>query len=308
MNRKKFLFIFLDGVGLGEPDPQINPFANGEMPFLEEILGGKRLLAGSAPLENQRASLLALDACLGVAGIPQSATGQTTLLTGKNVPAAIGYHYGPKPNPPVAEFLKNGNLFGNLRKSSRCAEFINAYPPRYFDAIDSGKRNYSAIPMAATASGLKLKTVEDLRAGRALSADFTSQGWVENLGQADIQPLSPQEAGARLAQLSYACDFTFFEFWLSDYAGHQQDMPGAVRLLQTLDGVLDGLLESWEDRQGLVLVTSDHGNMEDLSTRRHTTNPVPALVFGAPELRRNFTRNLHNLADIAPAILEFLSV
>jgi 2,3-bisphosphoglycerate-independent phosphoglycerate mutase len=307
MSGKKFLFIFLDGVGLGKPDPRTNPFANAEMPFLQRVLNGNRLLANAIPLENQRASLLALDACLGVAGIPQSATGQATLLTGKNVPAAIGYHYGPKPNPPVAEFLQNGNLFGILKKSNRSTAFLNAYPPRYFEAIQSGKRIYSAIPMAATSSSLKLKTLEDLHAGRALSADFTSQGWSENLGLTNIQTLSPKEAGSRLADLALAYDFAFFEYWLSDYAGHKQDMPGAIRLIEIFDEVLDGLLERWDDQQGLVLVTSDHGNMEDLSTRRHTTNPVPALIFGAPDLRRDFTRHLHNLADIAPAVIEFLS-
>src|SRR5208283_4184720 len=103
----RVLFIFLDGVGLGIDDPNINPFARVEMPFLQSLLGGQKLLAGAAPYMGERATLLALDAGLGVNGLPQSATGQAVLLTGINIPQEIGEHYGPKPNPAVAKFLLN---------------------------------------------------------------------------------------------------------------------------------------------------------------------------------------------------------
>jgi 2,3-bisphosphoglycerate-independent phosphoglycerate mutase len=95
---------------------------------------------------------------------------------------------------------------------------------------------------------------------------------------------------------------------LSDYAGHGQDMQIACQLLETIDQVLEGLLEAWDDQDGLVLITSDHGNLEDLSTRRHTANPVPALLIGAPELRRQFSAGLENLTGVAPAILRTLQV
>jgi bisphosphoglycerate-independent phosphoglycerate mutase (AlkP superfamily) len=52
-----------------------------------------------------------------------------------------------------------------------------------------------------------------------------------------------------------------------------------------------------------VLITSDHGNLEDLSTRRHTANPVPGLVVGAPGLRQNFCDGLNDLTGIAERIL-----
>jgi 2,3-bisphosphoglycerate-independent phosphoglycerate mutase len=301
-----FLFIFLDGVGLGRDDSSKNPFARAYMPALQELLGGQRLLAGVAPWEGERASLLALDAGLGIAGVPQSATGQATLLTGVNVPAEVGYHYGPKPNAAVAEFLRNGNLFNTFKKAGRQAALMNAYPPGYFKAIESGRRLYSAIPLAVTSAGIALKNARDLANGQALSADFTSQGWRENLGFVDTPLLTPQKAGERLARLGQQLDFAFFEYWLSDYAGHHQDMDQALQLLEVFDGVLQGLLKNWDDSQGLVLVTSDHGNMEDMGTRRHTQNAVPALVIGAAELRYRFTRNLGNLADIAPAITNLL--
>jgi hypothetical protein len=148
----RILFLFLDGVGLGGDVPEVNPLASTPMPHLETLLDGRRLIARSAPAETERATLVALDACLGVAGLPQSATGQTVLLTGRNVPREIGYHYGPKPNPAVAEYLRNGNLFRTLNQAGRRSALLNAYPQGYFDAISSGRRLYSAIPLAVTSA------------------------------------------------------------------------------------------------------------------------------------------------------------
>lgn len=303
----RVLFLFLDGVGLGPDDPATNPLAAAAMPNTIALLAGRRLLAGVPPLEAPRATLVALDACMGVAGAPQSATGQASLLTGRNVPGELGYHYGPKPNPAVAECLRNGNLFRAVSQGGRRAALLNAYPESYFAAIESGRRLYSAIPLAATSAGLALKTTADLYAGRALSADFTGRGWRERLGLADAPLLTPREAGARLAALAAGYDFAFFEYWLSDYAGHGQDMAAALDLLATFDEMLGGLLAAWDDAAGLILITSDHGNLEDLATRGHTLRPVPALVIGAPALRRRFTAGLHDLAGVAPAILALLA-
>ncbi len=71
--------------------------------------------------------------------------------------------------------------------------------------------------------------------------------------------------------------------------------------------MLGELVTTWDDQAGLVVITSDHGNLEDLSTRRHTQNPVPALVIGAPADRATFMNGLHDLTGIAPAILKFLA-
>lgn len=295
-------FLFLDGVGLGADDPAVNPLARAEMPNLQGLLGGRRLTASAAPCENGRATLLALDANLGVPGLPQSATGQAVLLTGENVPAALGHHYGPKPNPAVTEHLKNGTLFSRMKAGGKRAALLNAYPPRYFHGIQSGRRMYSAIPLAVTHAGIPLHTAEDLYAGRALSADFTGAGWRERLGHADAPVLTPNQAGAKMAALAGELDFAMFEYWPSDYAGHGQNMNAAVGLLTALDAVLGGLLEAWDDNGGLILITSDHGNIEDLSTRRHTANAVPCLLIGPLEARRGFAEGLVDLTGIAAGI------
>lgn len=297
----KVLFIFLDGIGLGMDDPEVNPFARAQMPNLKALLEGRSLLKGSAPFVGKRATLLAIDPAVGVDGLPQSATGQAILLTGVNISAEIGYHYGPKPNPEVAAHLRNGTLFSRFIKAGKTAALLNAYPPRYFDGIDSGKRIYSSIPMAVTNAGLRLFQQEDLFAGQALSADFTGEGWRNMLHISNTPVLSPLQAGRKLASLARGFDFSLFEYWASDYAGHKQQMDTAVGLMETFDGVLGGLMEELDDDL-LVLVTSDHGNMEDLSTRKHTDAHVPAFVIGNKAAREEFTRGMTDLTHIAPAI------
>ena len=90
-----FLFLFLDGIGLGPDEPDSNPFAHADMPNLMGLLGGRRLVRYTVndpanPLITDQATLLSLDTTLGVHGPPQSASGQAAILTGLNIPAILG--------------------------------------------------------------------------------------------------------------------------------------------------------------------------------------------------------------------------
>jgi 2,3-bisphosphoglycerate-independent phosphoglycerate mutase len=304
----KLLFLFLDGIGLGEDNPEINPFARAQTPTLDQLIGGKPLTRHAAPFEGDRATLLAVDAGVGVAGLPQSATGQAILLTGVNIPAELGYHYGPKPNPEVASYLNGATLFSKSVKAGKKAALLNGYPPRYFGGIESGKRLYSSIPLAVTNAGISLFNKEDYYAGRALAADFTGEGWHSFLGFPDAPTYTPFEAGLKLGELAKGYDFSFFEYWASDYAGHKQDMAWAVSQLETFDGVLKGLLGAWQADDGLIVLTSDHGNMEDLSTRRHTDANVPLLLIGDIGSRREFQEGFQDLTSIALAISRLLEI
>lgn len=298
------LFIFLDGVGLGADDALVNPFVRAEMPNLQALLNGQKIFGATAPFDGEWASLFSIDACLGVSGLPQSATGQAVLLTGRNVPAEIGYHYGPKPDKATAGYLLEGGIFGLLTRNGKRAGLINAYPAGYFHGIQSGRRLYSSIPLAVTNAGLPLLTSDDLLAGRAISADFTSAGWRERMLMPDVQVLTPHEAGEHLATLACKYDFAFFEYWLTDYAGHGQHMGDSLRILEQVDAVLGGILNAWEDKN-LIIITSDHGNLEDLSTRRHTLNQVPLLLIGNRKLRRPF-EDITELTGVFPAILRVI--
>jgi 2,3-bisphosphoglycerate-independent phosphoglycerate mutase len=300
----RVLLIFLDGIGLGDDDPATNPFAVADTPTLRALAGGRRWLRDTPRTETDRAVFIPTDPRLGIAGRPQSATGQATILTGRNIPAEIGQHYGPRPNAPIRAILNEHNLFKQIVADGGTAALINAYPPRFHALIASGKRLPSSIQQAALAAGLRLFTDADIYAGRAMSPDWTGEGWRSELGYADTPLYSRADAGKHLAELAMQRDFTFFSHWVSDIVGHRGPFQRGVEILELFDGVMAGLLDVWDDDAGVIVITSDHGNMEDLSTRHHTENNVPTVVIGAA--RHVFADGLHDLTGITPGVQRVL--
>ncbi len=296
---------FVDGVGLGSDDPAVNPFVTADLPNLTNLLGEGWYVRGNGRIHTPRASLIPTDATLGVPGRPQSATGQAAILTGRNVPQLVGAHYGPKPDTAVAGVMRQGTLFSEAAGAGQSAALLTPYPPGYFDAVNRGKRLYSAVPLAVVSAGLPLMNVDDLRYGRAVSPGFTGQGWRDYLGLADIPLLSPPEAGKRIAALAAFYRFSFFEHWPSDRAGHRGSLAAAARHLELIDAALGGLLNAWDDANGLLIITSDHGNIEEKNHRRHTTNPVPTILVGNNHAA--LAAQINDLTDIAAVVRQFLT-
>lgn len=310
MENKKihFLFLFIDGLGLGEDNPESNPLSKARIPNLDNLLSGKKLVKESAgtasdPFITDDATLWSIDCTMGVSGYPQSATGQATILTGINIPKLLGYHFGPKPSSEIKHFLEKRTIFQVLPRKGFRAALLNGYPQSYFNLIQTGRRLPGAIAMAVQLAGIPLKNTMDMRMGRALSADLTGLGWRERLNISDIPIYSASDSGKLLARLSQDYNFAFFEYWLSDYAGHRADMDQACQLLETFDKMLGGLIDS--SKENIIFITSDHGNLEDLTTRKHTCNPVPGLIIGPKALREKFLKKIETLSDIAPAIYDF---
>lgn len=304
---KPFVHIFfMDGVGLGGPDLAVNPFVTANMPHLTALFGEGWYLNTNKPTTTSRASLIPTNATLGIPGRPQSATGQATILTGRNVPQLVGEHYGPKPNPAVAAVIREGTLFQEVVDIGGKAALLTPYPQRYFDAIESGRRLLSAVPLAATSAGLSLMTADNLRRGEAISPDFTNQGWREHLGYSDIPPLTLIEAGRRIATVAATHHFSFFEHWPSDHVGHRGTLAEAAAHLETLDTVLGALIDAWDDQTGLLIITSDHGNIEEKTHRQHTLNPVPTILIGANHAQ--LAKQVHDLTHIAPIVRQHLAL
>lgn len=304
-NRRVLLF-FLDGVGLGGGDPAVNPFVTARLPHLTELLGEGWYLQERGRFSTQRASLVPTDATLSVPGRPQSATGQATILTGRNVPQLLGEHYGPKPNPAITAIIREGTLFQEVVAAGGAAVLLTPYPQGYFDSLNSGKRLLSAVPLAATAAGLPLLTADDLRGGRAVSPDFTGQGWHTYLGYPDMPVLTLSEAGRRLARLAQEYHFSFFEHWPSDRPGHRGTLAQAAHHLEMLDEAIGGLLTAWDDAAGLLIITSDHGNIEEKNHRQHSYNPVPTILVGRGHVE--LAAMIDNLTDIARVVRKALVI
>ena len=296
--------IFLDGIGLGDNDPLVNPFAAAHMPTLTALTNGHRWLKETGRQESERAVFIPTDPRLGVPGRPQSATGQAAILTGRNIPRMIGEHYGPKPNPPVREILAEDNFFKQVVAHGLTGALIEAYPPRFHQAVNRGKILRSSYQQAVHEAGLPLFTEQEIYSGDALAVDWIGEGWRSELGYTDTPVYTPREAGIRMVEISRQYDFAFFSHWLTDLIGHRGPVEQGVKVLELFDSVMTGALETWDDNEGLMIVTSDHGNLENVSIRNHTENDVPTLIIGKEKTA--FAEGLNDLTDFVPRMAKLL--
>ncbi len=301
---KHILMIFLDGIGLGDDDPSINPFAAATLPTLTALTNGKRWLRDIGRVESPRAILVPTDPRMGIPGRPQSASGQAAILTGRLVPQMIGEHYGPRPNPAIRAILHEDNFFKQVVAHGMNAALLEAYPPGFHKAIRSGKRLPSSYQQASLEAGLPLFTEEAIYSGDALAVDWTGEGWRSDLGYSDTPIYTPEEGGRKMVEISRRYQFSFFAHWITDTVGHRGKVADGVKLLELFDHVMAGALAEWDDTEGLMIITSDHGNMEDLSHTKHTENDVPTVIIGNG--KEQFAEGLHTLADLVPQMAQFL--
>lgn len=298
------LFVFLDGVGLGVEDPAANPLAGLPLPAFARLAGGHPWTRAAPALATARHVFRALDATLGVPGLPQSGTGQATLLTGVNCAARAGRHFGPFPHSTSRPVLAEHNIFRQIQRlgldGDEPAAFANAYPDRFFEFVRRRDR-WTVTTRCCLDAGLRIRTHADLVAGRAVPADLTARGWPQP--DPALAPLSEAEAAARLLDLGRHHAFTLFEYFLTDKAGHSQDAARAAAVLTSLDRFFAALLADLDPATTLLLITSDHGNLEDLTTKSHTTNPVPLVAYG---LGAATFAEARSLTDVTPAIVDIL--
>ncbi|HEX6750497.1 MAG TPA: alkaline phosphatase family protein [Longimicrobium sp.] len=301
------LLVFLDGVGIGPADPERNPFARAKLPNLRRLLGGRLPVADDLDAEGRivggDAVLVAADATLGVAGVPQSGTGQTALLTGRNAAAEYGRHFGPWVPTGLRELLAAENLLVRAVNAGAAAAFANAYPIASIDADPRIFRRPAAPPLAARAAGVLTRDLPELARGDAIASSITNERWREHLGD-ELAEVTAAEAGRRLARIAAGVEVTLFAHYDTDYAGHRGAMPGAVAALERVDAFLGGIAGALPD-DALLVVGSDHGNVEDVSGG-HTTNPVPVLALGAGS--GDFAGRVRDITLVAPALLEMLGM
>ncbi len=135
-----------------------------------------------------------------------------------------------------------------------------------------------------------------------MSAYLTQEHW--RLFGYDLPLISTHEAGERLYRLSREYDFTIFDYFRSDICGHKGHRTESLAVLEEIDEFLGGVLANFEPEEHLLIVTSDHGNLEDWSVKGHTLNPVFGLFVG--QGRETLASQVAHLYDMAPAILELL--
>ncbi|MCA1594218.1 MAG: peptidase [Acidobacteria bacterium] len=289
------LLIFVDGLGIGTRGTH-NPL---------DRLGADALplavFQDEEPGLKHDGVLIRTDACLGVEGRPQSASGQTTILTGINAPALLGYHKQGFPNEAMRAIIRAHSIFLQLKRAGVGPNvFANAYTPRFYE---TRPRWVSATTVAVEAAGMNFRNLDDLKNGCAVYHDFTNELLIER-GE-DVRTRSPEEAAGALADLARGHRFTLYEYFITDRMGHEQNMEGALSVLSGLARLVCAVLERVDLQRTTVVLTSDHGNVEDLSVRNHTLNRVPTLAWGRG--REHVRRSVRTLADITPTIIQILT-
>lgn len=296
-----FIFLFVDGVGLGRKSDE-NPLVqkNGydafyymtrEQSFVDDI----------EPIKTSNHLFKGIDACLDVDGLPQSGTGQTTLFSGTNASKIIGRHFGPYPHSKIRFLLEEESLFIKLQQQGKSVYFMNAFPRIFFDYAKERNR-WSCCTLMTKSAGIKINSVKEVRENKAITAGINQIAWRDKL-HIDVPRITVEEAGKRVLEMAKTKDFILVEYYLTDKAGHSQQMSYAHEVLQKLNRFISTLIKEKTDSD-TILMTSDHGNIEDLSVKTHTFNKVPLFVEGP--LSQYFF-DVNSISDVYQATVQALS-
>ena len=301
---KRVLLVFVDGIGFGARGPQ-NPFFDTPL----DVLGP---LGAGTTKSGDDVAMVAVDATLGHPGLPQSATGQATIFTGDDAIALSGGHVSGYPTAKLRALIEREGFLGRARAGGLQAAFLNAYDARrarHVEAVLAGTEKASrrhppsSSSVCALANGGSLSTFDDVRRGRAATFDLT--GELLRAAGLDAPVVSIKQAAQHVAAGAAENDVALFEMFLTDSAGHAQDTEWARDEAVRTDRFLSELFAAVDAREQLVVVTSDHGNLEDLSVRTHTRAPVPLVAYGAGA--RDFVAGARSLRDVAPRLLATVS-
>jgi 2,3-bisphosphoglycerate-independent phosphoglycerate mutase len=130
----------------------------------------------------------------------------------------------------------------------------------------------------------------------------------------DLQPeMSAPELGRRLVEsiASGAFDVIIGNIANPDMVGHSGKLEAAIKAVEAVDVLLGAAWSAVRDAGGELLITADHGNVEQMSDEQsgqphtaHTSNPVPFVFLGRPA----HIQAQGALRDIAPTMLHLLGL
>ena len=95
-----------------------------------------------------------------------------------------------------------------------------------------------------------------------------------------------------------------------DMVGHTGNLEAAIKAIETVDTCVGRVVEALEKVGGVVLITADHGNSEQMIDYKtgephtaHTTNDVPLILVGKQAKLKS-----GRLADLAPTMLDLMGI
>jgi len=294
----RVLFIFIDGLGIGEKDKSKNPCAFSSIQLFNNFLS--ETYPKKLPFDGVVKSI---DCTLGVPGLPQSATGQAALYTGINAAKILDRHLSGFPNQKLRDILTEHSILQKVTEADKKAGFINGYRQIFFElGPEALIRFLSVTSIMNWKAGLKFFDIKDLQAERCIYHDFSNRELIKKGFQ--VPELSPEKAGKILTRASMEYDFLLYEYFRTDRAGHKKDLSKAADLLIQLERFIITVLNHINPSETLLIITSDHGNIEDVSLKSHTKNPVPLMVWG--DRKEEMLVGVESILDVAPSILKIL--
>jgi 2,3-bisphosphoglycerate-independent phosphoglycerate mutase len=293
-------FLFIDGIGIGSTGEQ-NPFSSLDLP-------GFNLLTGNQKMDNTMATILeddhvysSIDACLKVDGLPQSGTGQATLFSGVNASSIIGHHFGPYPHSKNKYLLESESIFHQIQKKGYAPFFINAFPKIFFEKV-SLRNRWSCCTLMTKSAGLSINSENEVISGAAITAEILQDYWEKHLN-INISAITYKDAAYRVVKSLEKYDLVLMEYYLTDKAGHSMNKKDAEDSITRIDNFIHALYRMIGEKDTIV-VTSDHGNIEDMSVKTHTFNPVPLIVKGPGA---TYFKDATDLTNITPAIINAIA-
>lgn len=121
----------------------------------------------------------------------------------------------------------------------------------------------------------------------------------------------------KLLEAIHSMSFTIYivNYANPDMVGHTGDLNATVEALKYIDYILGVLVKTILSYNGTVIITSDHGNCEQMiyyETKTphtaHTTNPVPFILINDGALSQTKLKTAEGLASVAPTILKILNI
>ncbi len=221
-------------------------------------------------------------------------------MTGINAPKAVGRHINGFPTKTLKQLLKEHSLLKRLKDKGLRVTNANMYSKEYLAKIsaDGNKLNVSATTLATFAAQIPFRLIDDMLVEKAVYQDITNELLIKR--GFDVPLRTPFNAGKILADLSKEYDFVLYEYFQTDLAGHSKDKIWCTKVLRDLNDMLEGLMANMDFENSLLVFTSDHGNIEDLSVSTHTLNKVPTILKGRND--EKLALKIRSIADIAPGI------
>jgi hypothetical protein len=178
---------------------------------------------------------------------------------------------------------------GRLKFDGKPVAFKGPGKNGFAELFTIAEINQNIFVYAAREAAVRLRTWDDVRRGEALTSSMTheleSRFDMSFFDQAPLPARSPEEAAAILVRLAADHDFTFYKYQIPDLVSH----TGRIELARDVFAVIErfvGSVLKGAPVSTTVVVTSDHGHLEQLaSSRGHPKSKVPTWYFG-PEPER----------------------